>query len=103
MESRFFVLMKWLPSGFPGSVAWLKLPQSAVGMESRFSVTMKWLPFGFPGSVTWKFSPPIWHDALEMTTFDKWPDLRSGSMSLEALFFRLIRGYEVREKCASDV
>jgi hypothetical protein len=26
---------------------------------------------GFPGSVAWEFSPPIWHGALEMTTFDK--------------------------------
>jgi hypothetical protein len=75
MESRFFVLMKWLPAGFPGSVAWLALALSADDMESRFFVSMKWLPAGFPGSVAYKFSPPIWHGALKMTTFDNWPDL----------------------------
>jgi hypothetical protein len=51
MESRFFVSMKWLPAGFPGSVAWLALALSADGMESPFFVSMKWLPTGFLGSV----------------------------------------------------
>ena len=55
MESRFFAMMKWLSSGYPGSVVWLALPalltRSVVGMESRFSTTMKWLPSGSPGSV----------------------------------------------------
>ena len=43
MESQFFVAMKWLPAGFPGSVAWLDLALSAVSMESRFFVLMEWL------------------------------------------------------------
>jgi hypothetical protein len=38
MESRIFVLMKWLPAGFPGSVTLLALAAflalSADGMES---------------------------------------------------------------------
>jgi hypothetical protein len=48
MESRFFATIKWLPSGFPGSVAWLALPRQEDDMESQFA-TMKWLPSGFPG------------------------------------------------------
>jgi hypothetical protein len=52
MESRFFVSMKWLPAGFPGSVTLLALALSADGMESRFFVSMKWLPVGFPGILT---------------------------------------------------
>ena len=48
MESRFFATIKWLPSGFPESVAWLALPRQEDDMESQFA-TMKWLPSGFPG------------------------------------------------------
>ena len=84
IESRFFVSMKWLPFGFPGSVTWLALPAflalSADGIESRFFVSMKWLPSGFPGSVAWEFAPPTWRGAMKMTTFDNWLDLRSNSM-----------------------
>ena len=89
MQTRFSDSRKWLPFGFPGSVAWEFLPpiwrcslemRSADRIESRFFVAMKWLPFGFPGSVAWEFLTPIWHGALEMTTFDNWPDLQSNSM-----------------------
>jgi hypothetical protein len=41
----FFVSIKWLPAGFPGSVTLLAiaafLALSAVGMESQFFVSMK--------------------------------------------------------------
>jgi hypothetical protein len=62
------------PLGLPRADLPPFLALSADRIESRFFVVMKWLPFGFPGSVAWEFLPPIWHGALEMTTFDNWPD-----------------------------
>jgi hypothetical protein len=47
MESRFFVTIKWLPSGYTGSVAWLALPCQEDDMESQFD-TNKMAALWFP-------------------------------------------------------